>query len=149
MTLFEFIDSLFDKKAYSEVTDRDKKTYYFNLNRFLSHKYPLEVNEVNNIIGISRDHVPYMVDYWQRFLITKFNRKPDFFFWKTSVEAVEKTFVDKFDKDVITGYLRSYRISKPMFEVMCNIFPKEVEMELKMYKDTLEAKSRKNPKKKA
>lgn len=146
MTLFEFIDALFDKKAYRQVTDKDKKAYFFNLNRFLSHAYPVEINDVNNIVGMHRNHVPHMVDYWHRFLTTKFVRKPDFFFWKTSVATTEKDFLEKFDKSLIVQYRRFYKIDSRQFKAMCDIFPEEVEKEIKMYKDTLEYKSRKKAK---
>lgn len=148
MTLFEFTDVIFDRKAYQSVDNKTKRAFFFNLNRFLSHKYPIEINDTNNLVGINKDHVPYLVDYWHRFLISKFTRKPDFFFWKTSIEPLEKTFLDKFDKEVIVGYMKFYMVSKATLDVMCNIFPEEIELELKYYKDTMDAKSRKNPKKK-
>lgn len=148
MTLFEFIDALFDKKAYAHVTSKDKKTYFFNLNRFLSHKYPIEVNNVNNMVGMNRDHVPYLVDYWHNFLITKFTRKPDFFFWKTAVVGEDKNIIDKFDKELINNFKKFYQITSSQMSIMLKIFPDEIEKDIKMYKDTIESKSKKKPAKK-
>lgn len=147
LTLFEFIDSLFDQRAWDKVTDNDKKTYFFNLNRFLSHKYPQEVNNTNNIVGMNRNHVPYMCDYWQRFLITKFTSKPSWFFWKTNLVGDEKGLLDKFDKDFIIKYKKTYRVNDNQLAIMAKLFPEELEKELKMYKDSTEAKSRKKPQK--
>ena len=147
MTLFEFIDALFDKKAYSRVTQKDKKTYFFNLNRFLSNKYPLQVNEMNNVLGISQRHVPYVVDYWHLFLSSKFVSKPNWFFWKTSIASSDKGILEKYDKELISKYQKTFGINNASLEIMINIFPDEIKKELDMYKNTIEAKSRKKPKK--
>lgn len=148
MTLFEFIDALFDKKAYLNVTDKDKKAYFFNLNRFLSNKYPLEINSVNNVNGINRNHIPYIVDYWHNFLTTKFVRKPDFFFWKTSVVGEDKGVLDKFDKDIIKNFKKFYSIDDRQMAIMTNLFPEEIQRDIKLYKDTTESRSKKKPSKK-
>jgi hypothetical protein len=148
MTLFEFIDALFDKKAYLNVTDKDKKAYFFNLNRFLSNKYPLEINSVNNVNGINRNHIPYIVDYWHNFLTTKFVRKPDFFFWKTSVVGEDKGVLDKFDKDIIKNFKKFYSIDDRQMTIMTNLFPEEIQRDIKLYKDTTESRSKKKPSKK-
>lgn len=148
MTLFEFIDALFDRKAYLNVTDKDKKAYFFNLNRFLSNKYPMEINAINNVNGINRNHIPFIVDYWHNFLITKFVRKPDFFFWKTSVVGEDKTIIDKFDKELIAKFKKFYSIENSKMLVMLKLFPDELERDIKIFKDSVEFKSKKKPVKK-
>lgn len=148
LSLFEFIDALFDKKAYLSVTEKDKKAYFFNLNRFLSNKYPLEINSVNNVNGLNRNHIPYLVDYWHNFLTSRYSRKPDFFFWKTTVVGEDKNMLDKFDKEIINKFKKFYRIDNGQMSVMLNIFPDELERDIKLYKDTIESKSKKKPTKK-
>lgn len=147
MTLFEFIDSLFSQKDWERVTDKDKKAYFFNLNRFLSHNYPIEINNSSNINGINRNHIPYLCDYWQRFLITKFHSKPTWFFWKTTIVGEEKGLLDKFDKNFINSYKKTYMVDNNQLLVMIKLFPEDLEKELKIYKDSVEAKSRKKPQK--
>jgi hypothetical protein len=81
-------------------------------------------------------------------LITKFVRKPDFFFWKTSVVGEDKGVLDKFDKDIIKNFKKFYSIDDRQMNIMTNLFPEEIQRDIKLYKDTTESRSKKKPSKK-
>ena len=145
MEYFDFIDSLFVQEKYNTVTDSEKKKFFFMLNRVLSSKFTNEVNSINNIIGINPNHVPYLVDNWQRYLISKFTRKPDFMWIGTSLGKADTNKLSKFDKTLILAYRTQNNIDSKQFQVMLELFPDELSLEISEYKKTTEAFSRKKP----
>ena len=148
MDLIEFMNTIFVPDEYAKVPDKVKKAPFYGFNRFIANKYPIEVNMSNNLIGMNRDHIPKLVDWWQRFLYTRHRYKPDWFYWKTSLAKADKSITDKFTKEVLNGYKNLHKISSSQFSVMLEIFPEETVSEIEVYRKSLEFYTRKKPTKK-
>ena len=131
MELFDFVDTLFNRKAYLEVPDSIKRKHFFMAQRFMSMRFPLQADQFNRI-GINQ---VVAMDYWSIILSTKYSRKPSFLYnYNKTIKKKDKvkaTAIDRIKEDVITYYLKITQRDRRDFEFDKEIFPDEVLEELK------------------
>jgi len=147
MDLLDFTDMLFKPAEYKKLPDSIKKKYFFSLNRFLSNQYPGEVNRVGNVEGIPKEHKIVLCDWWQKFLMKRHGRKPQFFYIPTAPPAKEKTPISKFKKEILNGYMKITNTSENELNELVRYYPKELVFEIETYRKSLDFSRRKNPKK--
>lgn len=134
--LFDFIDALFDKNKWKEIKEVDKRSSSFMTLRFLSIKYPEQVESMN-IVGISKERI---LDFWHLYLTQKYTRKPNWIYTKTNPSKTkkEKDIFDKIKKETITYYMEKYMIDPRDFETLKQIFPEELLSDLKIIQNNLD-----------
>jgi hypothetical protein len=148
MDYFEFIDSLFSKRLYEKVDKATKQKNFFILNRFLSNQYPIQVNDVNNLMGISKENCHYIVDHWARFLQTKYTAKPQWAWVKTTPSAQIKSGLSKFGKEVIEEYRIATGLTARDIDSISKFFIDDLVLEIAEFEKSKKTFERKNPKKK-
>lgn len=97
MELFDFIKTLFDRKAYQDVPENIKKKHAFMAMRFISINHPIEANQFNKV-GINQVAV---MDSWNIFLSGKYTKVPNWVYTKVD----KKTKVEKGKIEKTTDYL--------------------------------------------
>lgn len=139
VNLFDFftIISTKPKSEYDKIPDKEKVSFAFMLNRYMSAEYPITAHEFNKR-GVFDIHV---VNYWRSCLIKKrYSRTPSFFFLKTSSKHEYGQDSDKlkeFDKDLIKFICYDCDIQKESIEYCLTIFPQESLKCIKEYQKIL------------
>jgi len=146
MEFTQFMDAIWDKRTYSQVPDSAKKKHFFILTRFIGNKYPTEANNINNVVGVNRDHLPFLCDWWHRFLVQRHVRKPDWFYWKTNLAATDKTVLSKFKKEEITSWMRITQTNSKQLDQLMELCPKELITQIEVHRKSMGYFSRKKPK---
>lgn len=109
MLITEFCNSFFDSKKWSVVPDSEKQAHGFNLLRFLSIRYPIEINATNHK---DMDMIS-ILDFWQLIFSKRFTKTPSWF-WVTAganKKRLEKTkikFKKRLDQEFSGDLLSSY-----------------------------------------
>ena len=132
MELFPFIDSLFDKKVYATVPDSVKRKHFFMAQRFISIKFPEQVDFYNHV-NINQVAV---MDFWHRWLNIKYKSKPKWMYTKSVKKKSKVTdkVAEKLAKIKITTvkyYMKFHECSQDDFDFRAEIFPDGLLDELK------------------
>lgn len=105
MNYIEILDTFFDDKRYAQVTDKDKESSSFLINRQMSANNPKLASRMNRN-GIVGKHV---VDYWRMVMSRKYNHKPKFFYASTKKNKIEEPF--KYDKECLLSFVQEHAMS--------------------------------------
>lgn len=140
MELFDFIKNyFFDKEKYKQVKDRDKKAMFFMVQRFMSIEYP-EATNVANITGVNQILI---MDNWHRQLCKRYTRPPQFFFISSKSKNKKPAKKNKFKMpsgEVLKTYLTKNEMDMHEFEFAVDMFPDELQKELKVVEAYLKDK---------
>lgn len=131
MEMFDYIKTLFDKEAYREVTDSDKKKHSFMMLRYVSIKYPLEANSFN-LNGVDQLS---MSDYWHWFFSNNYKSAPNWLYTKTKKNE-EK--IKALDKALLKRYCREFKLETREVEALEMLFAEEFAEVLKKFKAVIE-----------
>lgn len=127
MQLFDFIDCLFSKEKWKTVSEVDKRSNFFMVQRFLSIQFPLECNVFNDN-GISKEKA---LDYWNIVLCNRYRSKPSWIFTKQNpLKNIKDKSFDKIEKETISYYLEKYFLKMRDFEFLKKYFLEELLVEL-------------------
>ena len=134
---FEFVSTMFDRRRYAHLTDKDKNDHYFMAMRTLSTLFPVEI-ENYNIKGINQVAV---LDYWHFRLSQKYKAQPKELFPTTKKATTAKSKVAKFKKEIVKTFLRVNRMDERDFDFLVSIDEAYVIIQLKdIEKDMKESK---------
>lgn len=134
MELFPFIDALFSREAWREVTEVDKRKYCFLVMRVISVKYPHEAN----LFNIPKVNQAKVMDAWHAFLCSRHSVKPQWMFAPQSYKGEKKDNPLKdFPKKLINSFLKDNGLDRRDFDLLTEIEPGVVVSELKSYKAML------------
>ncbi len=131
MELFDMTRAMFgDTDNYSEATKGDKRKNFFMIQRRFAIQYPMQAQVLNGL-KINQEQA---IDVWYRFLRKKYSKTP---FWmytkgvKKAKEAKEKKI--NIPTAMIEAYAKKYRMDlKSVYEAI-DMFPKEMQKELKAF----------------
>jgi len=112
MELFDFINTIFNKKdQYEDLSYGEKTKHVFMVNRFFSIKYPQQAELFNRMntppLGV--------IESW-RLVANSFNRTPGWIFTKTKRAEKQKKKNLNVDPDIIKKYLELNNIGYREFE---------------------------------
>ena len=142
MDLFPFIDALFCKIKYKNVSDSIKYKHFYMVNRFLSIRYPLEINACQ-IIGLGQKNSARMMDYWHNILTRHYTRNPSWLMTKSGKKQNEVDVLKGIDKSIIIKYCVINKIDMKTINGLAEFFPKELKEDIKKYVDKDELKKMK------
>lgn len=131
MELFNIIKVIFNNpKEWKEVSNLDKRKNFFMLNRFFSINYPLQANALQHM----RINQVMVIEYWFKFLSSKFNRTPGWIFTK----GVKKNKEEKEKKltitnDEINEYCKLNKIDRKMVDDALIHFQNDMISEIKSF----------------
>lgn len=107
--------------TYEDLTDEQKESNFFIVNRYLAKKYPKQSQYFNDY---NQDKATAM-DIWN--LMIKKERQLPFWFWKGSTKIKEPKLKDW---KLVYEILQDEFSIKDMIE-LCDLYPKEVKDEIK------------------
>jgi len=144
MELFDFIDALFCKIKYKAVADSDKYKHWYMTNRFLSIRYPIEINN-SQIIGLGMKNSARMMDFWHNVLVKHYKSQPNWLRTKSGTKQKVVDVLKSFDKEIISAYCNHHQIDTQALNGLCEYFPKEVKDDVKAFsaKDVLKKTTKK------
>lgn len=125
MELFDLTKILFDRTAdWTKVSQKDKSTHFFMVNRFMSINFPMQANILN------RKHVNPVVgmDIW-RSTMTRLYTKPPFWIYTKTNKKKKKT--SNFTESEILRWMKLMGISKKDIGFLMETFPKQIDQEIK------------------
>jgi hypothetical protein len=131
MELFDVLDSLFSRNRYKEVSNSDKRKYFFMIQRFMSIQYPVLANNMN-IVNVNEELV---VDMWHNEMVSRYVKKPQWMYTKSSVKKDKDK--DAYDDDVISKYLELNEISFRDYKFAMEVIPEAINDDLKLIKTNL------------
>ena len=146
MMISEFCNAAFNKEQWARVPESEKLAHGFNLIRFISIKYPADVQQLNH-----KDvNVPDVLDFWSSYLSPRFSSTPQWF-WTTAgknkerlmkaVVVKKKTLLQEVDKTLhvakklVSDYCDFTCTDYGMVMDMYEMDPKETVAGIKKYKD--------------
>ena len=127
--LFDYIKIVFSKneKGWKELTDADKRSNFWMLNRYISIQYPLKVNYLSllkiNPITVS--------DYWHKVFSNQYTAPPGWVYTKTLKKVEQEKKLDLPSEAMIVYYCNREEISRKDFDQSVKFFGKEFVDELK------------------
>lgn len=140
--LFEFIDCIFDKVKWKDISQSDKYKHFYMTNRFLSIRYPLEINQCQ-IVGLGQKNSARMMDFWHNILIRHYPRKPSWLMTKSGKKQSETDLLKGIDKELITKYSNHHKIDLKSINSLSEFFPKELKEDIKRFSQKDELKKTK------
>ena len=119
--LFDFMDAFFmNEEKFSRITDSAKLSHAFMLKRFLSIKYPIEMQHLNTFTDVS------VIDALHAAICNGY--KPKWIFTKSG-KTVKDDLVEF--KDEIEEYCTLHNIEVKSFDILYEIDTQTVLAELK------------------
>jgi hypothetical protein len=132
MELFPFIEKMFNPESFRKIDKSIKDKHYFIVMRFLSIKYPLEVNKFN-LLKINKSNV---LDYFSFVLSKQYSRTPNWFRVATNKDS-QKSLLKDIDKNIICQYIRMNELDSYTFNELSSENPEFLLSELKKLKKFL------------
>ena len=138
MELFEITKRIFENpQSWEEVSNYDKKKYFFIVNRMFSIGHPLEVQALQHI----KTSPVVVMNVWQRFMTKKYNKTPGWMFTKGVVKnKLEKEVKINLSEEIIRDYCRVYRIDYKSIKDSLKFFPEKTIAEIKEYEKIIKQK---------
>jgi len=130
MELFQVTNAIFDKRLWKQVPQKYKYKYAFMINRFLSIKYPVEVNNMQ-IDGLGQKNTARIMDHWNILLSRRYRRTPDWMRIKGGRKKKEVNATKGFKKETILTYLRIYEVDSKMFDIICREYKEDLRKDLR------------------
>lgn len=127
--LFDLIDSMWDDGKWEKISESDKRTHYFMIQRFMSIMYIDETSRMN----LEQINYARVVDFWREVMKRRYKSKPQFLFTKTKKLEKEKEKKIAVDEEVISFYMKHNELDKRDFDMLFKMFPDALNDELKMY----------------
>jgi len=140
--LFGFVDALFCKTTWKNVSDNDKYKHSYMVNRFLSIRYPIEINNCQ-IVGLGKKNTIRLMNYWHHILSKSYQRPPFWLKTKSGTKKTQNDLLKVFDKEHIAAYSRTYMIDTKTLNDLCQFFPKELVADMKSFNKKDELKKTK------
>lgn len=134
--LFDLIDAMWDDEKWSRITNQEKASHYFMINRLMSIAFIKETSALN----LEKINYGLIVEFWREIMKSRYKRKPNFLFTKTKKGVNKKDSsspIDKISKEVKNFYMSENMIDSRDFEMLCKLFPDEILGELKMYEQNM------------
>jgi hypothetical protein len=127
--LFDLIDSMWDDTKWEKISESDKRTHYFMIQRFISIMYIDETSRMN----LQQINYARVVDFWREVMKRRYKSKPQFLFTKTKKLEKEKEKKIAVDEQVISFYMKHNELDRRDFDMLFKMFPDALNDELKMY----------------
>lgn len=127
--LFDLIDSMWDDAKWEKISESDKRTHYFMIQRFMSIMYIDETSRMN----LEQINYARVVDFWREVMKRRYKSKPQFLFTKTKKLEKEKEKKIAVDEQVISFYMKHNELDRRDFDMLFKMFPDALNDELKMY----------------
>lgn len=127
--LFDLIDSMWDDTKWEKISESDKRTHYFMIQRFMSIMYIDETSRMN----LEQINYARVVDFWREVMKRRYKSKPQFLFTKTKKLEKEKEKKIVVDETVINFYMKHNELDRRDFDMLFKMFPDALNDELKMY----------------
>jgi len=127
--LFDLIDSMWDDTKWEKISESDKRTHYFMIQRFMSIMYIDETSRMN----LEQINYARVVDFWREVMKRRYKSKPQFLFTKTKKLEKEKEKKIAVDEQVISFYMKHNELDRRDFDMLFKMFPDALNDELKMY----------------
>lgn len=127
--LFDLIDSMWDDTKWEKISESDKRTHYFMIQRFMSIMYIDETSRMN----LEQINYARVVDFWREVMKRRYKSKPQFLFTKTKKLEKEKEKKIVVDEQVISFYMKHNELDRRDFDMLFKMFPDALNDELKMY----------------
>lgn len=127
--LFDIIDSMWDDTKWEKISESDKRTHYFMIQRFMSIMYIDETSRMN----LEQINYARVVDFWREVMKRRYKSKPQFLFTKTKKLEKEKEKKIAVDTEVVNFYMKHNELDKRDFDMLFKMFPDALNDELKMY----------------
>lgn len=127
--LFDLIDSMWDDGKWEKISESDKRTHYFMIQRFMSIVYIDETSRMN----LEQINYARVVDFWREVMKRRYKSKPQFLFTKTKKLEKEKEKKIAVDETVISFYMKHNELDRRDFDMLFKMFPDALNDELKMY----------------
>lgn len=127
--LFDLIDSMWDDGKWEKISESDKKSHYFMIQRFMSIMYIDETSHMN----LQQINYARVVDFWREVMKRRYKSKPQFLFTKTKKLEKEKEKKIAVDETVISFYMKHNELDRRDFDMLFKMFPDALNDELKMY----------------
>lgn len=127
--LFDLIDSMWDDGKWEKISEVDKRTHYFMIQRFMSIMYIDETSRMN----LEQINYARVVDFWREVMKRRYKSKPQFLFTKTKKLEKEKEKKIAVDESVIDFYMKHNELDRRDFDMLFKMFPDALNDELKMY----------------
>lgn len=127
--LFDLIDSMWDDAKWEKISESDKRTHYFMIQRFMSIMYIDETSRMN----LEQINYARVVDFWREVMKRRYKSKPQFLFTKTKKLEKEKEKKIAIDQAVIDFYMKHNELDRRDFDMLFKMFPDALNDELKMY----------------
>ena len=127
--LFDLIDSMWDDTKWEKISESDKRTHYFMIQRFMSIMYIDETSRMN----LEQINYARVVDFWREVMKRRYKSKPQFLFTKTKKLEKEKEKKIAIDQAVIDFYMKHNELDRRDFDMLFKMFPDALNDELKMY----------------
>lgn len=127
--LFDLIDSMWDDAKWEKITESDKRTHYFMIQRFMSIMYIDETSRMN----LEQINYARVVDFWREVMKRRYKSKPQFLFTKTKKLEKEKEKKIAVDEQVISFYMKHNELDRRDFDMLFKMSPDALNDELKVY----------------
>lgn len=116
-----------NKSEYINLSDEDKETFFFIMNRKFARNYPKQAQFFNKK-GMDKAS---SLDVWYDYFISKdVNGIPGWYWFKLSAKK-EKRILKKEEEEFLTEF---YQIRKEDLDFLIKYYPDEVKAEVKKYK---------------
>ena len=125
----KLIDSMWDDGKWEKISESDKRTHYFMIQRFMSIVYIDETSRMN----LEQINYARVVDFWREVMKRRYKSKPQFLFTKTKKLEKEKEKKIAVDETVISFYMKHNELDRRDFDMLFKMFPDALNDELKMY----------------
>jgi hypothetical protein len=143
MTITEITNTFFSKERWPLMPDSEKERHGFNIIRFISIRFPQQVNIMNH-----KDmNIVDALNFWHSYLTPRIKSTPSWF-WVTSgknkeklkKEKKEKRLIDTFEKQLIVQYCNHKGMDYQMLLDYFEMTPDEITKDIKKYKELYHTK---------
>jgi hypothetical protein len=109
MELFDLLNAMFAKRQeFEKTTLHERGRHFFMINRFMSIKYPVQAQFLNN----TKIHPGNGVTYWADTVGKMFNRTPGWMFIKTKKAKEVKAAAQPINDETIKYYCQKNQCSR-------------------------------------
>ena len=109
MELFDLLNAMFSKRQeFEKTTLHERGRHFFMVNRFMSIKYPIQAQFLNN----TKIHPGNGVTYWADTVGKMFSRTPTWMFVKTKKAKEAKAAAQPVNDETIRYYCQKNQCSR-------------------------------------
>jgi hypothetical protein len=133
MEFKDVLSAIFSKTEWKKVSETEKYSNFFMINRFLSIKYPVEINSCQ-IVGLGKKNSARMLDCWNIILSSKYTRLPPWIWTKGGSKDKIKDCTKDIDKSIIKKFQTDNQLSQKDLDFYAEMFPDDFRKDLLHYK---------------